>query len=261
MLTAAQFDYVSTLAYDIAGIRLASGKEGLVQSRLAKRVHALGLPSIEAYIDLVRGEQDAELSNLIDVLTTNKTSFFRESAHFDFIRERLVPTWLAESRTINIWSAGCSSGEEPYTLSMVLHDTMGAAINRVRILATDLSTVVLEKARTGVYSRNAGTEIPDAVQRRHLVKDATGWRVADHLRAPIRFARLNLMEEWPMRGHFDLILCRNVMIYFDNQTQERLVARYHAQLRPGAFLFVGHSESLSGLRHSFTYVQPAVYER
>ena len=266
-LSPAHFRAVATRLYEIAGIQLREGKEGLVKSRLAKRLRALGLPSYEAYLARVEADP-AELAEMVDQLTTNKTNFFRERAHFDFLRDVLAAQWrAAPARPLRIWSAGCSTGEEPYTLAMVLRDAIPDLAQRdVRILATDLSRRVLAQARQGVYPDAATDGISPDELRRHFTRATTpngvpAWSAGPGLRQLITFAPLNLMERWPMRGPFDAIFCRNVMIYFDKGTQQTLVDRYHALLAPGGHLFVGHSESLSALRHRFAYVQPALYRK
>ena len=269
-LTAAQFREISRTVYEIAGIQLREGKEGLVRSRLAKRLRALNLPSFEAYLERVRADA-RELAEMVDQLTTNKTSFFRESAHFDFLRDRVLPTMGAGP--VRIWSAGCSSGEEPYTLAMIIRDAWSDADRRdVKILATDISRRVLATAQAGVYPDALMEEVAPELLRRHWTRSAatpaggrpdsgTGWRANDALRKLVTFAPLNLMGKWPMRGPFQAIFCRNVMIYFDKATQQALIERYYDLLAPGGHLFVGHSESLSALSHRFSYVQPAVYRK
>jgi chemotaxis protein methyltransferase CheR len=269
-LTAAQFRAISTIAREVAGIQLRAGKEGLVRSRLARRLRTLAVPSYDAYLERVAGDP-RELAEMVDLLTTNKTSFFRERAHFDFLRDALLPHWRAHpAEPVRLWSAGCSSGEEAYTLAMVLREALHDIERRdVRILATDLSHRVLAQAREGVYGDAAVADVPPALLHRHFTRVAApsgaqgagAWSAGPGLRQLVTFAPLNLMGAWPMRGPFHAILCRNVMIYFDKPTQQRLVERYHALLAPGGHLFVGHSESLSALTHAFAYVQPALYRR
>jgi len=258
----ADFTKVCTLLYDVAGIKLTDGKEGLVVSRIGKRVRELGLDGFSAYLDRVRDDPH-ELREMIDRLTTNKTSFFRESAHFDFLRATALPAW--GHRDVTIWSAGCSSGEEPYTLATVLYDhAQGGAANG-RILATDLSHRVLAAAKEGAYAPETIRDIPGATLSRHFerTRDAGGERFVAraHLRQIITFARLNLMQEWPMRSQFDAIFCRNVMIYFDRETQERLVQRFSQLLASDGYLFIGHSETLHSLSHDLRFVAPAVYAK
>jgi chemotaxis protein methyltransferase CheR len=264
-LTPAHFERIVGMLHAHAGIRMRAGKEGLVRARLAKRLRALGLTEYDAYLDVVeRDPARREFTEMVDVLTTNKTSFFREQAHFDFLQDTVLP---ACPGPIRLWSAGCSSGEEPYTLAMLLHESVSeSAARSARILATDISHRVLATAKAGTYPADALAEAPRGWAQKYWrpVRDASGTarlEAMPSLRSLIQFGKLNLMERWPMRGPFDAILCRNVMIYFDKATQQELVERYYALLRPGGYLFVGHSESLTGLSHRFSYVQPAVYVR
>ncbi len=265
VLTPGQFTRIIEMLHEHCGIRMRIGKEGLVRARLAKRLRVLGLADFDAYLDVVeRDPARREFTEMVDALTTNKTSFFREQAHFDFLQDTVLP---ACPGPVRLWSAGCSSGEEPYTLAMLLHEALPApAAQAARILATDISHRVLATAKTGVYPADALSEAPRAFVQKYWrpVTDAPGaprLEALPALRRAIQFGRLNLMEPWPMRGPFDAIFCRNVMIYFDKATQQTLVERYWALLRPGGYLFVGHSESLTGLAHRFRYVQPAVYVR
>lgn len=266
-LSAAQFREIRDLTYRICGIHLPAGKEGLVQSRLARRLRLLQLTDFDQYISHVRADAGGtEVSHMIDALTTNKTNFFREPRHFEYLAERVLPEARERGEPLRIWSAGCSSGEEPYSLAMLIVDDPRARHPDARILATDIASDILDRAREGVYDERQLEGVSEARRRAHFepVRAGAGepkWRVRDPLRSLIRFARLNLMGEWPMRGPFDVILCRNVMIYFDKPTQERLVERFAALLRPGGHLLVGHSESLSGIRHGLRFVQPAVYMR
>lgn len=261
-LTPAQFARITDMLYEHSGIRMREGKEGLVRARLAKRLRSLRLPDFDAYLSRVESEPDRrEFTEMIDVLTTNKTSFLREASHFDFLRDEVLPGLTG---SIRIWSAGCSSGEEPYTLAMLLGDALeGRASRDARILATDLSHRVLATAKAGRYAADAMSDVPPRWLQRYWTRRVDGavtqYEAGPELRRLVHFAKLNLMEKWPMQGPFDAILCRNVMIYFDKGTQQRLVERYHALLRPGGHLFVGHSESLTGLTHRFRYVMPAVY--
>jgi len=262
-LTATQFARITRLLHDHAGIRMREGKEGLVRARLTKRLRKLGLPDFDAYLTFVEQEPSRqEFAEMIDALTTNKTSFLREATHFDFLRDAVFPQL---DGPVRIWSAGCSSGEEPYTLAMLCQESFGASSARdVKILATDISHRVLATAKAGVYPVDGMQDVPAAWLQKYWSKrsEASGRAVYEAqpaLRRLVHFAKLNLMEQWPMRGPFDAILCRNVMIYFDKATQQQLVERYWALLRPGGHLFVGHSESLTGLTHRFRYVQPAVY--
>ena len=261
VLTKEQYRRIQDWLYQVSGIDLQVGKENLVKNRLAKRIRTLGLSDFDAYIHHVEQDKSRrELLTLIDSMTTNKTSFFRERVHFDYIADHLIPYW-SQRRDVRIWSAGCSSGEEPYSLSMLLFDKYAAASSS-RILATDISDSILEQARTGIYHANQVEDVPSHYKIAYMQKkDGEHYSVKPDVRSTIRFANLNLMGNWPMKGPFDLILCRNVMIYFDRQTQERLINRYYELLRPGGHLFIGHSESLASVNHPFSYCQPAVYKR
>lgn len=262
-LTPAQFARITHVLHEHAGIRMREGKEGLVRARLTKRLRKLGLNDFDSYLNYVEREPGKqEFAEMIDALTTNKTSFLREATHFDFLRDSVFPTLPG---SVRIWSAGCSSGEEPYTLAMLCNEAFPDIAKRdVRILATDISHRVLAQAKAGVYPVENMSDVPAPwLQKYWARKQDTGGRAVfeaeKNLRRHVNFAKLNLMERWPMQGPFDAILCRNVMIYFDKSTQQQLVERYWGLLRPGGHLFVGHSESLTGLAHKFRYVQPAVY--
>ncbi len=264
-LSAAHFERIISMLYDHCGIRMRAGKEGLVRARLAKRLRAVGVSDFDAYLDVVTGDPARrEFTEMVDVLTTNKTSFFREAAHFDYLQDVVLP---AATAPLRFWSAGCSSGEEPYTLAMLLNETLpSSAVKSAKILATDISHRVLATAKAGRYSSDALADVPAALLQKYWKTAGSAGGVSQFealpaLRDLIQFGRLNLMEQWPMRGPFDAIFCRNVMIYFDKATQQALVERYWALLRPGGHLFVGHSESLTGMAHRFKYVQPAVYVR
>jgi chemotaxis protein methyltransferase CheR len=264
-LSSAQFGAVSNLVHRVSGINLHDGKFELVRARLATRIRELGIPDFDSYFSVLdRDASGRELTRLIDILTTNKTSFFREPRHFDMLRRRVVPELYVPGTPLRIWSAGCSSGEEPYTLAMVLHEEIKHH-GDVRILATDISARMLAHARQGVYAEETMQDVPATLRQQHFRRvDATQPRqyvIGDGLRDMIRFAQLNLMEDWPMTGPFDLVCCRNVMIYFDKATQQKLVERFWDMVSPGGYFFAGHSESFAALDHAFTYVQPAVYRR
>jgi len=260
-----QFQEISRLVYQKCGISLKSGKEALVRARLMKRLRALEIPSIKAYMELISSDQgQAEIHTLIDVMTTNKTSFFRESAHFDYLSQVILPE--LDQQRLRFWSAACSSGEEPYTLAMVLRENIAAIDKKdVLILSTDISNRMLETAREGIYSQERMADIPQPLIQRYFERCSNGlgksYRVGPALRKLVRLAPLNLMQPWPMKGPFNVIFCRNVMIYFDRPTQQQLVNRFYDLLMPGGYLFVGHSEGLSGVRHDFQYMKPATYRK
>jgi chemotaxis protein methyltransferase CheR len=266
-LTPRQFEAIRSLLYNTCGIKLSAGKEELVKARLMKRLRQLSLPDFDAYLDHVRGEPSrGELAIMIDALTTNKTSFFRENEHFQFVKEKLIPRFRKYRGSVRIWSAGCSTGEEPYSMAMLLRQEWPEVLRcDVRILATDISSRVLQKAREGKYNEEAVADLDRSLLSRYFDPVQEGanrlYRIKDELRTLIRFAKLNLMEPWPMRGSFDLIFCRNVMIYFDKETQKKLVRRYWEYLAPQGYLFVGHSESLTACSNDYRYVQPALYQK
>ncbi|MFP4106245.1 MAG: CheR family methyltransferase [Phycisphaerae bacterium] len=268
-LTDKQFAQISELVHRLAGINLHDGKRQLVKARLSRRMRVLSLTRFNDYLDHLESDTSgAELTSMLDAISTNLTYFFRESHHFHYLQETLLPTLEKQKtdRKIRIWSAGCSSGEEPYTLSVMLHETIkDLARWDAAILATDLSTKVLAIARRGEYGPERFRESPEWVRRKYFQKQRTGsgdvYVPNPEVRRLITFARLNLMESWPMKGPFDFIFCRNVMIYFDKATQEQLVNRYWELLPPGGLLFLGHSESLTGVNHKFRYVQPAIYRK
>jgi len=259
-----QFTQLCNKVYEICGINLKKGKEELVHSRLQKRLSELKFDTFEQYFNFLSNDkQGTEMIKMIDVLTTNKTSFFREIQHFEFLRDRILPG-IRDNR-LRIWSAACSTGEEPYSMAILLAESIPNFRNwDIRILATDISTKVLAHAREAVYESEILEPIPEAWRKKYFEKaDVAGrnWRVVPQLRNLISFARLNFMDKFPMRGPFDVIFCRNAMIYFDKPTQESLVRRFYDLIAPGGFLCVGHSESLTGTSHNFRYIQPATYQK
>jgi chemotaxis protein methyltransferase CheR len=264
-LSAAQFRRICRILYQQCGISLREGKEALVRSRLSRRLRRLGLQNFDQYIEMVESDgSGSELQTLVDSLTTNKTSFFREPQHFAFLQAQLLPQLCRERRPVRFWSAGCSTGEEPYSLAILLLEKI-PSIEKAdwRILATDISDRVLSEARMGEYAPERLEDVPPAYLRSYFRSaapaESSRFAVTDSVRALIRFARLNLMKDWPMQGPFDAIFCRNVMIYFDLSTRKELVGRFVRKLRPGGYLFVGHSESLTQASKELIYVQPAIY--
>ncbi len=267
-LTDAEFEKISAFVKSACGINLHEGKKELVKARLGKRIRSLGMNTFQQYMDyVVQDAKGTEVTAMLDVISTNLTFFFREAKHFDHLRNTILPT-LAKSgkRRVRIWSAGCSSGEEPYSVAMLLNDSLNDLMSwDARILATDLSTKVLGIANEGVYREERFRETSGHLVQKYFTciqkTPEKKYKVKPALRKLIHFARLNLMEAWPMRGPFDVIFCRNVMIYFDKETQGELVNRYFDILAPGGTLFLGHSESLTGIKHKYKYVLPAVYQK
>ena len=266
-LGSAQFARIRDLMYQVCGVHLRPGKEALVRSRLARRLQALALDSFDAYLaHLERDGSGSELREMVESLTTNKTGFFREPEHFTLLRDHVKAQVARGSRRLRLWSAGCSSGEEPYTMAMMIDEALaGGPTTDVRILATDIASRVLRRAREGVYGARAMDDVPLHYRARYFgrgdASERDAWRVRDDLRAMVSVGRLNLAARWPMRGPFDAIFCRNVMIYFDEAMRRSVVERCWELLAPHGLLFVGHSESLSAISHRFRYVQPAVYAR
>lgn len=260
-----EFERFRTLIYDESGIALNGQKQGLVASRLSKRLRELGLSSFSEYYDqLMRDPQREEFTRMLDLISTNKTDFFREPRHFDFLREEILPE-LTQEKRVRIWSSACSTGEEPYTIAMTLYDGVSDPGQwDFKILATDLSTRVLAKAASGQYDEERVLEVPAEIVRRHFLRgrgNSEGLlKVKPHLAAMIQFRRLNLMDDrFPIKSPLDIIFCRNVMIYFDRPTQERLVNKFYHYLKPGGHLFIGHSESLQWVNHPFMSVAPTIY--
>src|SRR5208283_4671928 len=265
-LKAREFAKIRQLAYDTFGLDLRAGKETLVSARLGKQIRKSGCRSFDEYCQHVVADSTGEaLVNLIDALTTNHTSFFREPAHFDFLRKTFLPEWK-DRGSIDIWSAACSSGEEPYSITMCILEELGPiAPGKVRILATDISTRVLAKARQGIYPAERFEGLPGLQLRKFWLRGEGDWagcyRAKKEVRALIEFRRLNLLDPISQISRFPLIFCRNVMIYFDKPTQQRVVERLAGCLEPGGYLLTGHAESLTGIEHGLRYVQPAVYRK
>lgn len=267
-----EFRKLSSLVYNELGIKMPPAKKTLLESRLQKRLRALGLSSYVEYCDMLfkHGGLSTELVHMLDLVTTNKTDFFREPHHFEFFVDSAVPHLIRNAnRKIYIWSAGCSTGEEPYTLAMVLSE-FGRANPSLgfdyTITATDISTRVLEAASKGIYREDRISPVPEEFRRRYFLRsrDASKGlvRVVPELRGRISFSRVNLMDEtYPVESPLDVIFCRNVIIYFDKPTQERLFAKFCEYLRPGGFIFIGHSETLSGMGLPLSKVATSVYMR
>ena len=267
ILTNTEFSQFQALIYEQVGIALQGDKKTLIVSRLGKRLRQLGLSSYQEYIDHVRGKSGKEeLTNLLDLVSTNKTDFFREPVHFDFLREQILPT-LQQTRQIRIWSSASSSGEEPYSIAMTLYDAVpNPAQWDFKVLASDISTRVLAKAASGVYEEERVRSLAPELIRRHFLRgkdeQANKVKVKPQISQIVRYRRINLMDEsFPIRSPLDVVFCRNVMIYFDRPTQSRLVSKFYRYLKPGGYLFIGHSESLQWIEHPFHYVAPTIYRK
>jgi len=270
-LSARDFGRLSRFIYDTCGIKMPEVKKTMLEARLQKRLRSLGMRSFTDYCDYLFAPEglDRELVQMLDMVTTNKTDFFREPDHFSYLTQTVLPDRLKRHQggTVSIWSAGCSSGEEPYTLAMVLSEyALRTPGFDFRILATDISTRVLEKAKNAVYAETQVEPVPFELKKKYLLRSkdrSSGMvRIVPELREKVRFRRLNFMDEdFGMREQLDIIFCRNVIIYFDRPTQERLLQRFHRQMKPGAFIFMGHSETLSGLDVPLVSVYPTVYRK
>ena len=264
-LSSKQFDKISQLVYQISGIDLHEGKEELVKARLLKRLRHLKISNFDRYLKyLAKDKNGIEVQAMVDMLTTNKTHFFRESEHLDFLKDEIIPG--LSTGPVRIWSAGCSSGEEPYTIAIILRENVPEIDKRdVRILATDISDRMMDRARQGLYDEDTLKFMPAQFKHKYFKRAESGgirkYHVNPRLQSMVSFAKLNLMEEWPMSGLFDVIFCRNVMIYFDKPTQEKLVKRFWSMLQDDGYLLVGHSESLTFLTHDYRYLKPAVYQK
>lgn len=262
VLTDRDFSRVRRLIYDYAGIKLSDQKRNMVYNRLVRRLRSHGGMDFARYLDLVQEEDSGEREAFVNALTTNLTSFFRESHHFD-----LLAAWAAErakagSAPLRIWSSGCSTGEEPWSIAMVLRETGSPA----QVLATDIDSEVLRTGHAGVYPVEKAESLPTARLRRHFLRGVGAneglMAVRPELRSMVRFAQLNLQApEWPIGERFDAIFCRNVVIYFEREAQLRLAARFATLLAPGGLLLVGHSESFPSGHSAFRSCGRTAYER
>lgn len=267
------FRKFSELIYETVGINLHEGKKPLLQARLSKRLRATGIKSFEEYYKYVTTPHNfAEFINFIDAISTNLTYFFREEQHFIFLEEVALPEIISRKekqgdRRLRMWSAACSTGEEPYSIAMCVLEYLEKRRTKYswdfKILATDISTRVLRIAIEGMYSEDRIQKIPPILRHKYFEKmlknEEYMYRVVKDLKDIVVFRRLNLKDPYPFKGPFDVIFCRNVMIYFDKLTQQDIITKMISYLETGGYFFVGHSESLAGLKHDLVYVRPAVY--
>ncbi|MBW5415819.1 SAM-dependent methyltransferase [Pseudomonas sp. MAG002Y] len=256
-----EFKKFRGMIYEAAGISMSDAKKPLVSGRLAKRIRQRGLTSYSAYFDTLMNDRH-EFQTAVDLLTTNETYFFREPKHFEFLRTVILPACRDRS-PLRIWSGACSTGEEPYTLALVLADVLG--MRPWEIFASDISTRVLEKARQGQYPLEDAEGIPKPLLHKHCFKgigqNAGTFIVDPALAARITFQQINLNTRLPDVGEFDVIFLRNVMIYFDNDTKRQVVQRLLHHLRPGGYFLVSHSESLNGITEALKMVKPSIYQK
>jgi len=269
-----EFSLFQKLIYGEAGIHLAPHKKALLEARLSKHIRELGLDSFGAYYKRVAEERDGEeLVHMLDRVSTNETHFFREPRQFEFLEGGVFPEWHAQAnagakpKRIRLWSAGCSTGEEPYSIAMLLFEHFPPANGwELEILATDLSTRVLDRARKAVWPIDKSREIPEQLLKRYMLR-GTGSQHGNMKAGPqilslIRFERVNLNDEtYSITGKFDAIFCRNVLIYFDTQSRARVIDRLLDYLDPSGYLFVGHAESLTGVTERARHVLPTIYRR
>jgi chemotaxis protein methyltransferase CheR len=265
----ADFRSLVALAREHAGIALSDSKRNLVYTRVSRRLRALGFTAFREYRDYL-AENNTELESFINAISTNLTKFFRESHHFDHLKSQVVIPFLKGGQRgdgrFRIWSAGCSTGEEPYTIaSVVRHEMPSGSRHDIRILATDIDTDVLAKAARGIYPSVGFESVPhvyrDYFEPANEGRNADSLMATEELRSLIVFRRLNLMDPWPFRGKFDAIFCRNVMIYFDNPTKTALIDRFIQSLKPGGFLYIGHSESFHGTHPELQLIGRTTYRR
>ena len=273
-LTEREFEKFKKLIVEKSGINLTNQKKELLKSRLAKRLRALDMKDFSEYYNYLTNNDSAgsELVLMLDCISTNKTEFFRENQHFEYLRNTILPELVVNKKvkgehTFRVWSAGCSSGEEPYTLAIVLSEFLNPIASwDVKILATDISTKVLLKAKEGVYEKEKVNTVPLNLLQKYFEKDAdkgaVRFQVKSSLKNLVVFSRFNLMEEhYPFKKPFVIIFCRNVMIYFDKQTQGKIINKFYEHLAAGGYFLVGHSESLAGVKTNFHYTIPTIYKK
>jgi len=254
------------MIYDVAGINLHEGKKALVTARINKRIRALGLEDERQYLNIVLNDDSGrEIISLIDVISTNVTHFYRESDHFNFLRDIFLE-WQNEGKDkFRFWCAAASTGQEPYTIAITLKESEKSKYIDWKLLATDISTTVLAQCHRAVYTREHVKPVPMALQTKYFTRETgddgdTYYRVNEILKNRIKFARLNLSKiPFPMKGPLDMVFCRNVMIYFDREVKTRLISEIHRLLRPGGYLVVGHAESLTGIENNFRIIRPSIY--
>ncbi|HET9012357.1 MAG TPA: CheR family methyltransferase [Gemmatimonadaceae bacterium] len=262
-----EMDRIVRLVYERSGITLHQGKRALIVARLHRLLKAGGFTSFSQYVRHVETDLSGhQLSVLLDAITTNHTSFFREDEHFRFLADRVVPPLVAEGRPVRLWCAACSTGQEPVSIAMTLMQALPESHHgRVRLLASDISTRALKTAGAGVYPMKVAAGVPPSLLKtyfeRGLGADEGKVRVRAQLRRAIEYRRVNLIEIENLNETFDVVFCRNVMIYFDKAVQQRVVSMIERHLAPGGYLFIAHSESLNGLSHELKWMAPAVYQR
>lgn len=266
ILTDAEFLELANYLKDNFGINLLK-KRTLVDGRLSNYLNSRGIKTYREYIDLVKADRTGkELEQLLNRVTTNHTYFMREPEHFDYFRDAALPALegTVRDKSLRIWSAACSSGEEPYTLQMIMHDYFGAKKPQwdTRLLATDISERALSKARLGIYASEAIQNVPALWRQKYFTKlDDRNVQISQDVRNDLLFRSFNLMDDFPWKQPFHIIFCRNVMIYFDLETKTRLINKFYDSLVPGGYLFVGLTEAIHRGSTRFHYVQPSLYRK
>ncbi len=269
VFTKDDFDRLRNLVGEHTGISLSDAKQQLIYGRLTRRLRTLGLQNFSQYCDLLESDPGEEFEDFVNAITTNLTSFFRESHHFDFLRETALPEVIARNRgsgRVRLWSAGCSSGEEPYSIAITAVEVLARSPNcDLKILATDLDSNMVATGAQGVYRSERVEGLEGSCLRRWFRKgrgQSVGQvRVNPELQQLLSFRQLNLMTAWPMHGPLDIIFCRNVVIYFDKDTQRKLFARFAKLQPPGSYLFIGHSETLAGVTDKYRLLHQTIYQR
>lgn len=266
LMTDQDFKRIVDLSGKYTGIVLGEHKKDMVYGRIARRIRKLAHSSFSQYLNFLEANPDQELSEFINAITTNLTSFFRENHHFKYLESDVLPGYRKKNATrkkLRVWSAGCSTGQEPYSIAITLKKFAFPTDWDVKVLATDLDSNVLDKAANGVYSGSDVDGLDPAMVKRYFDRSSrsSDVKVKDSIRERLFFKRLNLLEKWPMKGPFDIIFCRNVVIYFDKPTQRKLFDNYANMLEIGGYLFIGHSENLHGISDRFESLGNTVYRK
>lgn len=260
------FDQVKDIAYRLTGIKLTDHKKNMIYSRLARRIRQRRLASFDDYCALLELAGNDETTEFVNAITTNLTSFFRENHHFEYLVDTVFPVLIKKngaSRRVRLWSAGCSTGEEPYSIAICLKEHMPVSSWDVKLLATDLDTNVVAHGKRGVYHQDRIESMETGRVKKWFLRDNGGTevRIKENVQELITFKPLNLLHAWPMKGPFDVIFCRNVVIYFDKDTQRKLFNRYADLLAPGGYLFIGHSENLHKVCDRFKSLGKTIYQK
>jgi len=271
-LTQEDFNRLSSFIYRECGIKMPPVKRIMLQSRLQKRLKELKIYSFKEYCSYVFSKEglNNEIVHMLDVVSTNKTDFFRESAHFDFLTSNILPELVENTKFnkfIKVWSAGCSSGEEPYTIAIVLFEFLASHPGfDFSILGTDISTVILQKAIDAVFKEDRVEGIPYELKRKYLLRskdrENPTIKISSQLRSKVRFERLNFMDDYyNLKDFFDIVFCRNVLIYFDRETQEKVINKICLKINPGGYFFLGHSESLLNMNVPLKQIKPTIFQK